>query len=109
MTFNIANLNDRTVRDYNSRELGEPTEDECDTQALSQDKVVELASLPKLEYERQRIAAAKAMGVRISALDDAVESYRRARSVDETPAPANSQFFHLENRGQTRYKISLRP
>ena len=50
MTFSIANLNDRTVRDYNSRELGEPTEDECDTQALSQDKVVELASLPKLEY-----------------------------------------------------------
>jgi putative DNA primase/helicase len=76
MKLNLIELDDRTARDLNSRELGERTDAECDVAAIDQDRVAELAALSNLEYERQRHVAAKEMGIRASALDAEVKRKR---------------------------------
>jgi hypothetical protein len=81
MKFNLADLDDTTARDINSRALGEMTDAECDSAAIDQDRVAELAALPSLEYERQRHSAAKEMGIRASALD--VEVKRKRPRVEQ--------------------------
>jgi putative DNA primase/helicase len=47
----------------------------------------ELARLNRLDYEKQRMEAAKQQGIRSSALDDAVERRRSELAVEHRPAP----------------------
>jgi putative DNA primase/helicase len=54
------------------------TPDEAARHAARAQEIARLAALPPLDYEREREAAAKTLGIRVSALDNAV---RDARSV----------------------------
>jgi hypothetical protein len=56
-------------------------------EAEEQKLIDELARLNKLGYEKRRKAEAKRMGIRSSALDDAVEARRARRGEEEPPAP----------------------
>jgi putative DNA primase/helicase len=84
MTLKLVDLNDHRARDLNSVTLGEPTEADCDTQAINRDRVAELAGLSRLEYDRQRLTAAKELGIRASTLDDAVNAIKGPRKPETT-------------------------
>jgi hypothetical protein len=53
------------------------TNQELDSAILDQDKLVDLAQLSTLEYDRRREQEAKELGVRVSTLDKLVGSKRR--------------------------------
>ncbi len=61
--------------------------DKAKAEADEQKLIDELARLNRLDYEKRRKAEAKRMGVRSSALDDAVEARRARRGEEDEPAP----------------------
>jgi hypothetical protein len=56
------------------------TNQELDSAILDQDKLVDLAQLSTLEYDRRREQEAKELGVRVSTLDKLVSVKERARA-----------------------------
>jgi hypothetical protein len=61
-------------------------DDGCEVETPITEQISELATLPALEYETRRDAAAKAMNVRVSVLDKEVAKARPSEPVDETDA-----------------------
>ena len=61
--------------------------DRAKAEADEQKLIDELARLNRLDYEKRRKAEAKRMGIRSSALDDAVEARRARQGEEDEPAP----------------------
>jgi hypothetical protein len=77
MTDNIIN--------FPGGDSGDFTNNDLDKRALDADQIAALARLSLVEYDRQREAAAVALGCRVETLDTVVKRQRRNRRLAKAP------------------------